>query len=288
MKLSERAMMVTLSLGSWGASKTDRDLSRELVETHDADKGSMVAIKRTVDKKMLKNISNTDQKIRNTFKELTLPWTDSSRIVPMKSVWNVRESMYRLFDERDKHVSDFLSWYETFLASKASSFHGSASNIADFPTLEEVKLKFSKSLLFLPVADSNDFRSDNEDVKKLIEESSKEVTNTVTKELVSRLLSKVEKLLDVVTNFNICQVEEVTDKRSAPMREKSINAVKEFISELPDLNISNSQEINNLFLDLKNKFSYSADILKSDELARSEVIEDAETVLKRLRSFYGD
>jgi len=107
--LSQKAMLVSLTLGSWGATKSDRDLSRELVANCEAEDGSLMASKRIVNKRMLKSVKNIDLKIRNTFNEVTLPWSAKSHFLPIQNVWTVRETIYKLFDERSEKVEEFLS-----------------------------------------------------------------------------------------------------------------------------------------------------------------------------------
>jgi len=283
--LSQKAMLVSLTLGSWGATKSDRDLSRELVANCEAEDGSLMASKRIVNKRMLKSVKNIDLKIRNTFNEVTLPWSAKSHILPIQNVWTVRETIYKLFDERSEKVEEFLSWYARFLDENSVNFHGTAYNPDDFPTVEEVRSKFHARLDFAPVGEVTDFRNENPDIEKLVSETAKFAEEEVSKTILRRVISKLSNFVTALEKYSDQDPSEEFDKRAGSFRNATVEKVRDLINELPALNITNNKEINLLILDLKDKFPYDADMLRSDELARKESMSEAEKLLDSLSAW---
>ena len=75
-RLSERALLVTLHISSWGGMMIDREVTDEVNESHKASKEAGRYNKRLIASKFFSEVSTADNHARTAHRVLTLPWED--------------------------------------------------------------------------------------------------------------------------------------------------------------------------------------------------------------------
>jgi len=77
MRLSERALLVDLDVGIWGAAVTDKEVSEDARRSRKAEKEAGHFTKRLVARNTMKAIREAISQLKTAHKKLTLPWSNN-------------------------------------------------------------------------------------------------------------------------------------------------------------------------------------------------------------------
>ena len=108
-RLSEKAMLVTLSISQWTARKKDKRATSEIHARYSADDKSGQYNKALIAKDRLEQIQKTATAAREEHYKLTLPWLDTgARILPSAMFDKYSQTMRDHRTKFDQAVRDFL------------------------------------------------------------------------------------------------------------------------------------------------------------------------------------
>lgn len=285
-RLANKALEVSLVLNGWTGTSSDVDLSDKLCALQGADRESHKAIKSIVPRSMFKKLSIVRAKTRLTFNELTMPWTSKSRLCAIATVDYFRGQMEELFQAGTEEIINVTKEYSKFVESgKAREFLGESFDSSLYPSPEEFRKKFKSYLEFSVPGEVADFKlPGNEGLKELLDRTRLEAEESLNKEIVKRLASRLEKVSEAMVKYN--QREEAGGKgRLGAFSDKTVESLKEIIDALPVLNVTDNKEIDYIISDLKSKFSFAPDVLRSDSDARELVISEARDTLDKLSAW---
>jgi hypothetical protein len=171
MSISASAVLVELNISVWPASKIDR----EATEKTNTDAGAVVGAAQT--KKNLfagtslrKDIEKFAARVRLYHNQHTLPWADKGeRLLPTKLFMDYKTAMNGYEQSFNMMCQNFFVEYPRLVAEAQTNL-GKMYNAADYPDIEEVKLKFGFRRSVKPVPEAGDFRLDvpAEDMRELV------------------------------------------------------------------------------------------------------------------------
>lgn len=155
--LSERAMLVSLSLGAWQGLAIDRDVTREVAERHDAENPGIFR-KFLVAREAVKTVQRVQREARGFFYAHTLPWIDGGmRIRPaeryIEFVAQIREWERRCEAAADAFAEAYPALVETARVELNGLFREE-----DYPSAEEVRARFRFEYHAAPLPVADDFR----------------------------------------------------------------------------------------------------------------------------------
>ena len=285
MKLSERAMLSSLHIGSWTGKAIDREITEEVGESHNADpKDSGTYNKQLISRKALRDVLSKVSVVRQTHRMLSLPWDDDARILAAGNFTHYTAQMRigRLSVEgaAKKLAENFPEWVK-----EAATRLGSMYNAGDYPTADEVRKRFIVDVELKPVPEAGDFRT------KLSEATVKAVTKDIERrsnERVKRAMNDVfERVIDVTSKMGekLRNYEGKTGQEGT-FRDSLVTNVIELANLMPALNIVGDQRLDDLSKQLLAECgANSPELLRSDSKLRKQTAMAAEKLAKKAKMF---
>lgn len=281
MQLSDRALLTQLNISQWTARKYDKKATSEVA----AANGTAMDVGR-YNKSLLPmndSLSNVHQKtgaVRAAYYAATLPWgLEGTQMLPSANYLAFMTEFRKQKAEWQLLVDRFLFDYER-LVRDASRFLGTLYDPADYPTLEELRLKFKIDMVIMPVP-SDDFRvqlADEElsglqaDMQRRITESAGEAMKEAWRRLFERVEKIVERLSDPKNRFN----------------DSLIENAKEICAVLPRLNFSDDPNLEAMRTEVEGKLAaFTPEVLRADPVTRAKVASDAKDIMDKMSVFMG-
>jgi len=229
--LSEKALLVVVSISQWSGRKIDKKATETANVAHKASQQAGRYHKALLPgAEELSNISALASQARTYFYEQTLPWmNDGSRIISGKNYLRFAGEMQKIKAEFESSVKAFVAAYPKLKAEAVQKL-GELYDAEEYP--EDISSKFSLEVSFLPLPDVKDFRTEISDAeKKAFIAKMKETELKATQECFNRLHTVVK------------NAAEKLKKPDAIFRDNLIENIKEMVSLLPMLNVSDSSQL---------------------------------------------
>ena len=288
--LATSALIVSVDVNVWTATKQDRAISDEVTSAKNA---SSEAGKFT--KNLLANspehkaLLNYRQTVYNWLQRCTYDWAGSMRLLPMINLEKFKK-------EYEGHEQAFADLFDKFLVayptmvSDAAFKQGDMFNRSEYPEPQELRSKF-RIKLFVTKVPTNDFRSNiseaiAEDLRIGYEKQGGEIIDTVMVDASERLILFAERISNACTENTPNEDGKVKRKK---IYDTTITQAKELCETLKSFNLTN----NNALEDARARLEDALDGVTCEELressyARSQVKESVDDLLsnfKPLRSF---
>jgi hypothetical protein len=200
--LTERAMLVSVSMSAWRGTKVDKSASREICETKNAKSDSARVYKRLVDRESLSEITRLQTQARSLLYEMTLPWLDNGvRVLPSKLFFDFQDRMDDIESQHTDAVERFLENYDNALVDSMVRL-GEMFNPAEYPTADQLRAKFSLKTTLFPVPDG-DFRVqgvDTSELEKKFQQQADERQAEMVKDLARRMAEISEEFASKVNS----------------------------------------------------------------------------------------
>ena len=156
--LSSRAMLASLSITMWSARKHDPEASEEIATRHGAQTDVGPYNKVLLPKKALADLQKIVSEARDAHYFITLPWGDDGyRVLPGAVYMDHREKM-RCLASRFYSAAELLYGQFAELVNQARQRLGGQFRQEDYPTLAELRSKYSFETKIMPLPDAGDFR----------------------------------------------------------------------------------------------------------------------------------
>ena len=239
--LETKAMIVNLNTSVWGASKSDRELARELTDQHDAADGTARVRKQLINAEAIKPVHGAVESAKAIHKQLTLPWSDhGERLLPVKLHDQYKERMQSAIDRVDMAKRKFLDQYED-LIEKAKDELGSMFQEGDYPPSTAIGRKFGVEYEILPVPSANHFIADigDKEAKRIKADLERRVKIKLDAAIVS-LYEQIEESLGRL----IERLGRDDDGNPRRIHESALDAIKTLAAAVPNLNLTNDKKLN--------------------------------------------
>jgi hypothetical protein len=245
MSIASSAVLVSLNISVWPASKIDREVTDQVnndaLATHDASQTKKNLFAGT---HLRKNIEKFAAKCRVTNLKLTLPWADKGdRLLATKLFMEHKSFINKAEAEFNGLCNMFFTAYPQ-LVIDAPTRLGKLHKPEDYPSLEEVRAKFGFRYVYSPLPEAGDFRLDvnNEELESIKATYEQDFNSRMVdamrepwERLHTTLVGISEKLTD----------EPVTDDEGPKRRyhESLITNAQELCGLLTKLNITNDPKL---------------------------------------------
>lgn len=285
--ITERAMLVDLTVRRWGGYKSDKEVNREVADNHQSDVTMGNYAKRLVDRKVaFKHLDEVHSRATTIHFRYTLPWMDSGqRILSSNAYLKYTDEMRGLKNEWDDAVDHFCRDYPTFINEARISL-GGLFREKEYPTVAQVKGKFSLNYHFANLPSAGDFRveldtNEQEAVKADIEANVQAGLRQALRSVAERIAIKVGHMAERLRAYSVTD-----DGKTGVFRDSLLGNISDLVDLLPVLNITGD-----VFLDeitermQKELLEFSVDTLRFDEDARNKVASAAEDILAKVKEF---
>lgn len=287
MKLSERAMLTNLHIGSWSGKAIDRDVTEDVGVRHNADpKASGAYSKRLISAKALHDVQSKISVARVTHRTLTLPWDDANRILAATNFKHYTEQMrlhrlgveaaaQKLADSFPEHIKE------------AETRLGTMFDRSEYPDPAEVKASFTMDVEIGPVPEAGDFRT------KLSEATVKAITKDIeqrSEQRVKRAVADIfERVVDVTTKMaERLRAYESKEGADGTFRDTLVWNVTELAQLIPSLNITGDPKLDSLAKELLEQCgTTSPTLLRSDAKLRKQTATAAEKLARKAKAMLG-
>ena len=276
--ITNKAMLVSLSVSVYHGSKIDRKLTQEITKAKNANRKSVKAVKELID---VTTYINPIVAIRNIARldnyKLTLPWLDDgTRILPFKHFQKYQDMMA-------EHQANFIKQVKFLIENKdkilesAPVFLGDLYDSTDYKGWENLEDKFKFDWVFLPFPSDQDFRVSIP--VQNVEYTAKKIEDTLVKankEAWNRLYFVINNVVTKLTDYN--------DGKINRFHDTLIDNIRDVLDILPGLNITDDNDLNNIIKHAKDKFStVNPQALREDESLRNDTIKEANLFLKKMK-----
>lgn len=286
--ISERAMLVCLSISSWSGMTIDKEVTDAVNADFKADKKAGRYNKRLVDAQFLEGISSASSKARAAHRILTLPWEDDgTRVLANVGYINYTSVMKDCRLKYEAAVKEFLTDISPAI-TEAKTRLGDMFNIDDYPAAEDLKSKFGFDVEIKPMPEGKDFRTKlSEDAVKAIvkdiERRSDQRLEAAMKDVFSRVQDAVTKMTERLRDY---QPAKDGKKASGIIRDTLVYNINELADLMPALNVTGDPRIDELAAQLKaDLVEHSPEILRSDVKVRQATITKADKILRKVKTY---
>ena len=276
--LSDKALLVNLSISAWAGRKKDKNATESVAIKYSAKNGAGNYTKKLLPgAKELDRISSLASSFREYFRGQSLPWlSDGTRILSGDNYLQFTAEYRTRKNEFDSAVRDFIAIYPS-LKTNAQSILGDLYNAADYPDAHDLHKSFNCDVAFMPLPDVTDFRIEIGESEKLeFANKMQDVANNAVNEVRSRLF-------EVVNNAAL----RLKDP-NAKFRDSLLSNVTELCELLPRLNITNDLNIEKSRLDVISLVeSLDVNNLRKNAVDRNDAAEKLESITRAMGSFMG-
>ena len=280
-KLSEKAMLVRLTISQWSARKFDKKVSDKVARDYGASQDAGRYSKVLIAEEAIKTIAQAANEARTFHYENTLPWRDDgARILPAAQFDRYSKTLREFRSKFDRAVSDFVPRYSDYIEAAKARLNGMFES-SDYPPAHEIADRYAFDTAIDPIPDAPDFRvclqaEDFAAIQASIEARNKVALDAAMRDLWTRLHDTVSKVAERLTDPD------------AIFRDSLIQNLQELCKVLPALNLTNDPSLPRLADEVQGKLCrFAPDTLRDHKPTRAQVAEDATAILDAMRSYTG-
>lgn len=278
--LSDKALLVHLSVSQWIAKKLDRAASQEVAKANHADvragryNKSLLPTSQHLD-----DVKAKTSMIRKKFYSNTLPWgIEGTYILPSANYLTFMTDFRKEKGEWEYLVEQFLTDYPR-ARSDASRLLGSLYNASDYPDVSVLRYKFAMDMTVLPVPSGGDFRVELVDeeydaIRADIEQRVADAQLVAMRDVWQRLYDRVQKY-----------VERLSDPKNI-FHNTMIESASETCELLTRLNFTDDPNLEAMRSEVEQKLTaYHPDAIRNDPDLRADVAKEAQSIMDKMGVF---
>lgn len=277
--ITERAMLVNLSIGYWDGKKRDKNKTAEIVKDEKADADAGIWWTQVIPKSAMKPVILARDNARIIHLRYTLPWLDRGiRVLPAAMFQKYTKELREAHDAYRAAVAKFVAEYPTYVADARKRLGGLFRD--DFiPDAAEIAGKFPWSIHYAPIPTKNDFRvnlgaDEVANIRKQIEDDARAAMVDAMGDVWERLHEVVSKLAERLGDAD------------ATFRDSLIGNALELCDLLPKLNVTGDRDLENARAALVARFAKAdPEQLRKDKPARADAAKAANDILKKMEAF---
>ena len=280
MNLSDRALLVQLTVSQWTARKYDRRTSVEVARNHgttlDAGRYNKALLPMA---DLLDNIHKKTNAIRTKYYVNTLPWgIDGTQMLPTSNYLAFMSEFRKERDDWNSLVRLFVDNYDD-LRDNARRVLGSLYDPTDYPAKHEIWSKFHMDMAVYPVP-SSDFRVSiasaeltriQQDVERRVTESQQKAMADLWQRIHDRVKHMAEKLADPKAIF----------------RDTLVENIQEQCAMLTRLNFAEDPNLEAMRQEVESKLIHHPDALRNDPDLRRDTAAEAKAIMDKMSVFMG-
>lgn len=277
--LTEKAMLVRVSISQWTARRHDAQATREVIENHGASSDAGRFNKALVDPNSLRPIQKIANEARTFHYSQTLPWgDDDSRILPAENYLEYTKALRDLTDRFETAARDFAAEYPALIERARSALNG-LFRADDYPNPGDILRRFAFSVSVSPLPDASDFRvslgtEETARIRAQIERDTQAAVAAAMRDLWERLRDVIAHAAERLRN------------RDAIFRDSLIGNIAELCALIPRLNLTGDPALAELAdLAARTLGTQDPDDLRRSELARSLAAKDADAILAKMAAY---
>jgi len=287
--LASSAVLVSVDISVWSATKQDRGISDEVTTSKNADKSAGRYVKNLLaNHPKHKAVVNYRQTVYNWLQRRTYRWNQSQNLLPSVDVPKFKQEYHEHEIAFHALVDELITQYDSIVSDMAFK-QGTMFNRNDYPVKEQVAGKFSLNL-YVSEVPMNDFRCGiaqdiAEDLFTTLSKQSARIIDTIAQEQSERMVEVMESI------SHCCGVDEsevngeVRTKRRK-IYDTTIQKALEMCESFKRFNLKNDSELEQARASLEKVLSgVKAEDIRDSDAVRSHVKEGIDDILSKFGSF---
>lgn len=284
--LTEKAMLASLNISAWNATKHDPTVSDKVARDHNADRDMGRYTKRLIAKERLDAIREAATKARHHHYDHTLPWLDTgARILPAASYFDYMRDQNAFAAQFDAAVADFVSVYPVVL-DEAKRKLGKLFNPADYPSHAAIRERFVMRVAINQMPEPDDFRvqlgaEEEQRIRDDINARLGQAASGCVNEVWTRIHDHVAKMVERLGAYKVTK-----DGVQGAFRDSLVENIRELCDIMPALNVTNNNALEDMRQTLMQELcAIDAPVLRDDTKVRKAVAKKAAAILKDVSDF---
>jgi hypothetical protein len=276
--ISEKALLVNITISQWSASKYDRKVSREIETEHNARNAGRFN-KILIADHLLKEIQKNGNNTRAYVYDNTLPWgNNGDRLLPAVEYLAFMTEFRKLKSLFEAATHKFIIHYPALKDEARLRLNGMFKE-DDYPPAGILRTKFSITMETSSIADPQDFRvqvdkQEVDDLRNNIESSIQSKFTQATKNIWTRMRDAISHM-----------VEKLSDQ-DAIFRDTLVSNIRELVEILPRLNFTEDDDITHILQEMESLL-VDPDRLRTNTRLRSDKAREAKAILDKVSNFIG-
>jgi hypothetical protein len=287
--LASSAVLVSVDISVWSATKQDRGISDEVTTAKNADKSAGRYVKNLLaNHPKHKAVVNYRQTIYNWLQRRTYKWNQSQQLLPSVDVPKFKQEYHEHEIAFHALVDSLTTDYDSIVSDMAFK-QGTMFNRTDYPTAEQVHAKFSLNL-YVSEVPMNDFRCG------IAQDIADDLFTTYTKQshgiIDSIAQEQSERLVEVMESISHCcgvDESEVNGELRTKRRkiyEGTIQKARDYIESFKRFNLKNDSGLEQARLSLEKVLNgVKAEDIRDSDAVRHHVKEGIDDILSKFGSF---
>ena len=272
--LSQKAMLVGITIHAWQARKYDRKISIEVAEQHAAtnDAGRFNKHLLPGNAESYEAVHKKAREFRSFYYANTLPWSkDGQRILPTANYETFSEGVRRFRRELHLLVEQFLTEYP-ILKEDARVLLNGMFNEQDYPAIEEMRTKFAVKVETLPLPSADDFRVALAEAE--VSRIQREIETRLQREIENAHRDLWNRLHNAVDNM-VVRLKDPTGK----FHDTLVGNLQELVELIPKLNFTDDRHLESIRRQCAETLAVHApQSLRDDMALRAKVAAQAQEI----------
>lgn len=284
--LASSALLVSVEVNTWTATKQDRAVSNEITTSKNATADSARVTKILLSHcPQHKALLNYRQTIYNWLKRITFEWQGSWMILPTYRVEQFNRELSAHKAEFNKLLDEFIAVYPSVIADAAFK-HGALFDRSEYPDTEDVRKRF-RIQEFVTVVPKDDFRvavssAIAEDLQQQYEAQMQRVVAQATQDMREQLVTYASRLRDACAEVQAEADEEARSGKTKRRKiyESTFDNVRSMVDLIRNFNLTNDAKLTEAADKLSELLdNHKLTDLRESAFARSEVHDDLGDIL---------
>ena len=288
MSVSDKAMLVNLSITTWSGQKLDKEATKEVADSHNALSGAGRYTKNIVTPEILEAAKKVASAARLRHYELTLPWSNTGgRILPSSLYFEYAKEMAEYKRTFNIGVDSVLAKLPSDIA-RAQYRLGTLFKSEDYPSDEQVKSKYTFEIMIIPFPITSDFRielsdSETEELRLKIQNDISSTTEAAMKNAWTRIHDVVIKMSGRLSAYDTDADGAVVGK----FHDTLITNARDLVDLLPHLNVVDDILLDKCKDELAELCKHDPKSLRDSKTLRTEVSNGAAAMAKTIGAMMG-
>jgi len=290
--LATSAVLVSVDVNVWSATKQDRGISDEVTHAKKATSSAGRFVKNLLaDDQFHKRVANYRQTIYNWLKRSTFRWNNAQDILPVINLEKFKKEFNEHDMEFNRLLDSFINNYQAIVSNMAFKA-GDMFNVSDYPSASEVRNKFGIRLYVaeVPAHDwrcqiSNDIA---EDLKGQYERQAEGIITGILNEQVERITEVMESI------SHCCGIDETKDSVSGEMKTKRRKIYESTLDKAKDL-CNTFKQFKPIENEVSNKLASAvagleatlsgvdSELIRENDMVRDRVKNDVDDILSKFK-----
>jgi hypothetical protein len=287
--LASSAVLVSVDISVWSATKQDRGISDEVTTAKNADKSAGRYVKNLLaNHPKHKAVVNYRQTVYNWLQRRTYRWNQSQNLLPSVDVPKFKQEYHEHQIAFHALVDSLTSDYDSIVSDMAFK-QGTMFNRNDYPTKEQVASKFSLNL-YVSEVPMNDFRCG------IAQDIADDLFNTYKKQahgiIESIAQEQSERMVEVMESISHCcgidesEVNGEIRTKRRKIYDTTIQKALEMCESFKRFNLKNDSGLEQARASLEKVLrGVKAEDIRDSDAVRHHVKEGIDDILSKFGSF---